>query len=200
MNNYSTVFTETANTSTWNVFACSAPHQDASGNILLEQGLSAEESHFQFLQFTIELEQWFTGDKMFLQLFCSLLFSSQGSLTQRFSPSSHKPKSPTCFALLEEARRHSVASPRRTTLTKESWYSPGRKAASPADLVPAKRDGERRGKAMQTQPRPERFVLQLQRNCSPEVPCQGFSDFFLSHILRSTLWGASKAQTSDSVI
>lgn len=36
MNNYGTVFPETANTSTWNVFACSAPQQDASGNALLE--------------------------------------------------------------------------------------------------------------------------------------------------------------------
>lgn len=37
---------------------------------------------------------------------------------------------------------------------------------------------------MQTKPCPERFVQQLQRNCSPEVLYQGLSDFFLSCILQ----------------
>lgn len=37
---------------------------------------------------------------------------------------------------------------------------------------------------MQTKPCPERFVQQLQRNCSPEILYQGLSDFFLSCILQ----------------
>lgn len=124
---------------------------------------------------------------MFPQLFCSLLFSSQGSVTQRYFHCPHTNPTPTCFALLEKARIHSVALTQQDNFGWGVTVLSGKESSKPSSFSASKKGQRKQGKAMQTQSRPERFVLQLQRNCSPEVPCQGFSDFLLSHILRSAL-------------
>lgn len=174
---------------------CSRPHQSASGNALLE----AARTFCRGIAFPVppaELEQLFMSDKMFPQLFCSLLFSSQGSLTQRYFNCPHTNTTPAGFALLEEVRS---LWPSRTTLAEVFQYF-GKETRKANRSNASKKGQGKQGKGTQTQPCPERFVQKLQRNCSPEVLYQGLSDFFLSCILQSVLWGASKAQTSDSII
>lgn len=161
---------------------------------LRHQGLSAEESHFQFLQLNLN------NDSRVIK--CSLSFSThchfplRAAWLKRYFHCPHTNTTPTGFALLEEVRS---LWPSRTTLAGESQYSG--KETRKANKSSASKKGQRKqGKGTQTQPCPERFVQKLQRNCSPEVLYQVLSDFFLSCILQSVLWGASKAQISDSVI
>lgn len=196
MNNHGTVFPETANTSSWNVFAllCTTPRCLWK---CCPWGIKdfLQSPHFQSVQFDIELEPWFTGDKMFPQLFCSLLLHSQGSLTQRCFHCPCTNPAPTCFGLPEEAR----SSDKQHSFGWGLKWSSGNERSKPSSFSASKKEQRKAGKATQTQPSPKGFALQLQRNCSPQVPCQVFSDFFFAYRLKSALWGASKAQASACV-
>lgn len=123
---------------------------------------------------------------------CSLSFSAHcyfplRAARLRYFHCPHTNPTPTCFALLEKARIHSVALTQQDNFGWGVTVLSGKESSKPSSFSASKKGQRKQGKAMQTQPHPERFVLQLQRNCSPEVLCQGFSDFFLSHILRSAL-------------
>ena len=156
---------------------------------LRHQGLSAEESSSSSLPLNLN------NDSRVIK--CSLSFSAHCYFPPRaawlrdiFSLSSHKPNSYLLCSATGGKKPLCCPDP-----AGQLWLgSHGKESSRPRSFSARKKGWRKQGKAMQTQPHPERFVLQLQRNCSPEVPHQGFSDFFLSHILRSALWGASKAQ------
>lgn len=96
------------------------------------------------------------GDKMFPQLFCSLLLHSQGSLTQRCSHCPCTNPAPTCFGLPEDAR----SSDQQHGFGWGLKWSSENESSKPSSFSASRKEQRKPGKAIQTQPSPKGLALQ----------------------------------------